>query len=281
MQHLCCYDYRFLRLHTLRDDAALDARNSLDWHLDTQVTTGNHDTIAGINNLVNIIYTFLIFNLRDNLDITVVSVQDILNCLHIGCIAHKRVSDEINIQLDSKFNIPAVFLCQCRQVDMLSRHIHALVSPEHSLVLNLGNQHRTLAVYNLHIEFTIIEEQIITYLNIGCDVRIAHIHNIMRRLHFRTSKDFHYITNIVVDRFLHTCSSHLRTFSINHNTNMWRHGSYILYDGAYTLFCGMSSIHTNNVHTGEKQFSDKILITFTITDGSDNLCLFHICNLPY
>ena len=56
-----------------------------------QVTTGNHNTIAGINNLVNIINTFLIFNLRDNLDITVVSVQDILNCLHIGCIAHKRV----------------------------------------------------------------------------------------------------------------------------------------------------------------------------------------------
>ena len=45
MQHLCSHDYRFLRLHTLRDDAALDARNSLDWHLDTQVTTSNHDTI--------------------------------------------------------------------------------------------------------------------------------------------------------------------------------------------------------------------------------------------
>ena len=45
---------------------------------------------------------------------------------------------------------------------MLSRHIHALVSPEHSLVLNLGNQHRPLVVDNLHIEFTIIEEQIIT-----------------------------------------------------------------------------------------------------------------------
>ena len=45
--------------------------------------TSNPDNVlfltTTINNLVNIINTFLIFNLRDNLDITVVSVQDILN----------------------------------------------------------------------------------------------------------------------------------------------------------------------------------------------------------
>ena len=52
------------------------------WHLDTQVTTGNHDTIAGINNLVNMINTFLIFNLRDNLDITVVSCLLYTSCTH-------------------------------------------------------------------------------------------------------------------------------------------------------------------------------------------------------
>ena len=40
-------------------------------------------------------------------------------------------------------------------VDAFLPYIHALVSPEHSLVLNLGNQHRPLVVDNLHIEFTI------------------------------------------------------------------------------------------------------------------------------
>ena len=89
MEHLCSHDYRLLGLHALGDDAALDARDSLDRHLDTQVATGNHDTVAGIDNLIDVIYTFLVLNLRDNLDVAVVGVEDILHGLYVSGIAHE------------------------------------------------------------------------------------------------------------------------------------------------------------------------------------------------
>ena len=89
MKHLGSHNNWLLSLHTLGDDSALNTRNLLDWHLNTQITTGNHDAVASINDFINIIYTLLVFNLRNNLDITVVSIQDVLNSLYICCTTHK------------------------------------------------------------------------------------------------------------------------------------------------------------------------------------------------
>ena len=63
MEHLCCDDNRLLLHHTLAYNLALNARYLLYWHLYTKVATRNHNAIRGINNLINIIYSFLIFNL--------------------------------------------------------------------------------------------------------------------------------------------------------------------------------------------------------------------------
>ena len=79
-------------------------------------------------------------------------------------------------------------------------------------------------------------------------------------------------------RLLYVGCAHLRTLGINHDTNMWRHSSNILDNGTDSIFCSMCGIHTNHVHARKKQFSDKILIASAIADGSNNLCLFHICN---
>ena len=63
MQHLSGHDDGFLLLDTLTDNLSLDARDALDGNLDTKVATGNHDTIRGIDNLIDIVYTLLILNL--------------------------------------------------------------------------------------------------------------------------------------------------------------------------------------------------------------------------
>ena len=89
VEHLCSYDYRLLSLHALGDDAALDTRDSLDRHLNTQITTGNHDTIAGFDDLIDVIYTLLVLNLGDDLDVAVMSIENILYSLYISSIAHE------------------------------------------------------------------------------------------------------------------------------------------------------------------------------------------------
>lgn len=89
MKHLCCHDNRLLGLDALGDDATLNTRNFLNRHLYTQITTGNHDTIRSLDNLVDVIDTFLILYLRDDLDVAMMLVQNVLNGLHIGSTTHK------------------------------------------------------------------------------------------------------------------------------------------------------------------------------------------------
>ena len=57
--------------------------------VNTQITTGNHDTIRSLDNLVDVIDTFLILYLRDDLDVAMMLVQNVLNGLHIGSTTHK------------------------------------------------------------------------------------------------------------------------------------------------------------------------------------------------
>ena len=179
MEHLGGNNHGLLCLHALGDDAALDAGNLLDGHLDAQVATGNHDAVAGIDDFVDVVHAFLVLNLGYDLDVAVVGVENVLHSLHIGGVAHKRVCDEVDVKLDGKFDVLAVFLGQGRQVDMLPGHVHALVGAQHALVLHLGNEHRSLDIHHLHVEFAVVEEDVVAHLHVGGDVAVAQVHDVV------------------------------------------------------------------------------------------------------
>ena len=63
VQHLSGHNDRFLLLHALADNLALDTRNTLNGNLDTKIATGYHDAIRSIYNLVDIVDTLLILYL--------------------------------------------------------------------------------------------------------------------------------------------------------------------------------------------------------------------------
>ena len=205
------------------------------------------------------------------------SVEDILNGLYISGIAHEGVSDEVDVELDGKFDVAAVLCRECRQVDVLTWHVHALVRTECTLVLHLSHEHRSLHLHDLHVELTVIKQDVIAHLYIGSNIRIAQVHDVVRRLHLWATEDFHHVTSMIQYRLLHVGGAHLWSLGINHDTDVWRYGSNVLYNVTDTFLCGMCGVHTNHVHASKKEFADEILIASTIADGSDNLCLFHIC----
>ena len=85
MKHLCSHYYRLLHHHTLANNLALNAWNALYWHLNAKVATGNHYTVRSVNNLLNIVNTFLVLNLRNDFDVAIVLVKNLLNCQNVGC----------------------------------------------------------------------------------------------------------------------------------------------------------------------------------------------------
>ena len=221
VQHLRCHNHGFLRLDTLLNDLALDARNALDGHFDAEVTARNHDTIRSLDNFVDIVYTLLVFNLRDDLDVAVVRIEDVLHHFHVGSRAHEGVSNEINVLLDGKEDIFVVTLSERREVDVLPRHIHTLVRSEHTIIFHFHAHCFTFDGIHLHGDGTIIEEQAVAYLQILGNVGIRKANFIVCRIHPRASIHRDLLSSLVGNGSFRTRSAHFRTFRINQNTYMW------------------------------------------------------------
>ena len=179
MQHLGSHDNRFLLQDALVDDAALDAWNQLDRHLNAQVAACNHDSVRSVDDLINIVNTLLVLNLRDDFDIRVVLVKYLLNLLHIGSGTDEGVGDEVDVLLDRQQDITLVFLRQRRQFDVFAGNIHTLMRTEVTFVLHLCHQHRTVILYHLHVQCTVIKKDMVAHLHIPCEIRIGHIDYIL------------------------------------------------------------------------------------------------------
>ena len=89
VQHLRSHDYRFLSQDTFLNQDTLNTRNAFLRHFNTQVTTSYHYTISYFQDFIDVIHTFLVFNLSNNLDVAVMCIQDFTNIKYILTIANK------------------------------------------------------------------------------------------------------------------------------------------------------------------------------------------------
>ena len=100
-------------------------------NLYTKVSPCNHHTICRIDDAVDVLHTFRIFDLGN--DINMLSsvchkeLTDFVNCL---CISDKRSRYKINILFNTKEKISFVFLRQVRKIDRNVWYIHALFFSE-------------------------------------------------------------------------------------------------------------------------------------------------------
>ena len=276
MQHLSRHNHRLLRLDTLLNDLTLDARDTLNGHFDTEVTTSNHDTIRSLDNFVDIVYTLLVFNLRNNLNVAIVRIEDVLHHLHIGSRAHERVSNKVNILLDSEKDIFVVTLRERRKINVLPRHIHTLMRAKHAVVLHFHAHSFTFDDINLHRDCPIIKKQAIAHFQILGNIRIRKPHFIVCSVHPRATKHSHLFTSLISDGGFCASSAHFRAFRVNQNTYMWRYGTNITDDFFDTFSISMRSVHTHHIHPCKEEFAKELFITAQVTDRANNLSFLHV-----
>ena len=159
---------------------------------------------------------------------------------------------------------------------MFSRNVHALVCSEHAVVLHLSHNGRTNDVHDLHVQFAVVEENVVSHLHVLRNVGIAKVHDVMTGVHVRASENLHHVTGLIFYRLIHTRRADLRTFRIYHQSNVRRHRSHISYYSTYPVWSGMGSIHADHIHSSEKQLANEVNVTPAVTDRSNNLCLFHL-----
>ena len=91
MKHLRSHDDGALSSDTLLDDHALDGGDLLSGDFDSEVTTSDHDTVAGVDDLIDVVYPFLVLDLSDDLDIAVVLVEDRLDLFDVLLVAMNSI----------------------------------------------------------------------------------------------------------------------------------------------------------------------------------------------
>ena len=110
MEHLRSDDDGLLSSDTLLDDHTLDGGDLLSGNFDSEVTTSDHDTIARVDDLVDVVNTFLVLDLSDDLDVALVLVEDRLDLLDVLLVTDERVSDELDLLGDRVQDVATVLL---------------------------------------------------------------------------------------------------------------------------------------------------------------------------
>lgn len=128
--------------HHLLGNEDLSGRN-----LDTKVTTGNHDTVGLLQDLVEVVDTLLVLNLGNDLDLLAILAEDLTNGLDVAAAADKRGKDHVDLVLDTEPQVGLVLLGEGGKVNVGLGEVDTLLRRDLAVVQALAPQ--VLVVHNL------------------------------------------------------------------------------------------------------------------------------------
>ena len=199
VEHLRGDDDRTFGGDALVDDHPLRDGDDLGRQLDAQVAARHHDAVGGFDDLVDVVDSLLVLDLRDDLDAAVPAVENRLHGFDVARAAHERVGDEIDAVLRGPLDVHAVFLGHRRQVDRHVGDVDALARTQRAVAHDaadqffgrflfdmqfhfaVGDEHRGPRRHVAHDVLDIHVDHLARRGNIGFDARPAHLHPVARR----------------------------------------------------------------------------------------------------
>ncbi len=109
----------------------------MSWDNNTHITPGYHDPIGNLDYLLKIVDSFLIFNLGDNMNVSLPRFQDTPDCQNITGSPDKGGSNQINTLINAEMDVFDIFFSQCRQIQSNTWDIDIFLIPQFSPNNNL------------------------------------------------------------------------------------------------------------------------------------------------
>ena len=138
-QHLRSRNNRFAKSITFFNHHLLQYRYFFGRNFYAQITTSNHKTIRYIEDFINIINPFCIFNFGDNLNILLFRFQDATNSHYILSALHEGCGHKVHALLTAKTQIQFVLLGYRWQAKRYAWHGHPFAIADFATILNGGN----------------------------------------------------------------------------------------------------------------------------------------------
>lgn len=156
LQHLGGADGRLSGQRALGDHHLLGHKDLTGGDLDTQVTTGDHDTVSLLQDLVKVDDTLLVLDLDDDLDLGTVGSEDLPDIDDVLGSSDERGKDHVDVVLDSELEILLVLLGKSGQVDGGLGEVNTLSRREGTVVHNLDLDMGALDGEDLEGEDTVV-----------------------------------------------------------------------------------------------------------------------------
>jgi hypothetical protein len=134
LEHLGCHNDWLPSDIALRNHHLLCQEDLACGDLDTEVTTGNHNTVSFSQDLVKVFNTLLVLDLHDDFDVRTIWPQNCTNVFDILATADKGREDHVNAVPDTKKQVLFVLLRERRKVDVGLRKVYTLARREGAVV---------------------------------------------------------------------------------------------------------------------------------------------------
>ena len=174
--HLCGHNNRLGAVQAFADDLLLDQRNLLNRHFNTQVTTGDHDTVRFKDDLTDIGKRFRFFDFGNHFGLAVFFRKFTLDDHNVFHTADKRKGNPVQFLFDDEFKVTRSFSVNAGREILVSGRLipflEEMMPPSGYFNFYISF---TGDFFNLYFDLTIIDHDLIADLNITGQVRIGNI----------------------------------------------------------------------------------------------------------
>ena len=128
-------------------------------NLHTQIASGYHHAIGCFDDLINIMYTFRIFNLGNHIDpLSAVCAKQFFDLFDRLCISYERSGDKVDALLDTKQNIVLILFGDCREFYFYIRNIDSFFLTQFSAIDNPTDYIGICYVLNSQLNQSVIDQ---------------------------------------------------------------------------------------------------------------------------
>lgn len=228
--------------------------------LDAKISSGNHDTVGLLENLVKVVDTLLVLNLGDDLDALALLTENVSDGLDVVGGSDERGKDDVDTVLDTKLEVGLVLLGQSGEIDISAGKVNSLSGRNLTVVESLDLEGLGVNLLeDLEGEDTIVNKDDLSNLNLVDNVGVVDEHDLVVTLVLvlGVGGEEHDVAGLDVPVLLvlGDTGSDLGTLGVKSNgqgsaLELLLGLSGVLNDGLVVLVRTVREVHSDNVESG-------------------------------
>ncbi len=271
VQHLGGGDDGFHAADAGADHLLLDAWNLLGRDFDAQVAARNHHAVGDIENGVEVVYPFAVFDLGDDFDRAFAHIENALDRHHVVAAAHEGVGDELDVGRGCPVDELAVFFGECGHVELDAGHVDAFAVLDFTVVCNRADELGFGLAGDDELDFPVVDED---GAFDGYLLRKVLVADPEPSFGGVATGDADGVAGLELDGFGNFASAHFRPFGIDQDADAVGYGANIGNDGFGFVGADMGGIQAGDVHAAIDEAADEFGVATVPGDRADDFGLF-------